>query len=44
MGMALAAKTNDRNLAGLDQIHIRIAVIVNAHLPFLLCYAAFRPY
>jgi hypothetical protein len=43
MGMALAAKTNDRNLAGLDQIHIRIAVIVNAHLPFLLCYAAFHP-
>jgi hypothetical protein len=43
MGMALAAKTNNRNFAGLDQIHIRIAVIVNAHLPFLLCYAAFHP-
>ena len=41
--MALAAEANDRNLAGLDQIHIRIAVIVNAHLPFLLCCAGFRP-
>jgi hypothetical protein len=41
--MALAAKANDRNLAGLDQIHIRIAVIVNAHLPFLLLLRRLSP-
>jgi len=29
--MALAAEADDRDLTGLDQVHIRIAVVVNAH-------------
>jgi hypothetical protein len=32
MGMALAAEADDRDLLGLDQVHIRIAVVVDAHL------------
>ena len=29
--VALAAEADDRDLEGLDQVHIRIAVVVNAH-------------
>jgi hypothetical protein len=32
MGVALAAEADDRDLLGLDQVHIRITVVVNAHL------------
>jgi hypothetical protein len=29
--MALAAEADDRDLLGLDQVHIRITVVVDAH-------------
>src|SRR6266550_4474072 len=33
MGVALAAIADDGNLLRLDQIHIRVAVVINPHLP-----------
>ena len=35
MRVALAAEADDRDLLALDQIHVRVAVVINAHiLPF----------
>ena len=31
MRMALAAEADDRDLLVLDQVHVRIAVVINAH-------------
>jgi hypothetical protein len=31
VGVALAAVTDDRDLPGLDQVHIGITIVVNAH-------------
>ena len=31
MGMPLTAIADDRDLLGLDQIHVGIAIVVNAH-------------
>ncbi len=43
VGVALAAIADDDHLLALDQVHVGIAVIIDAHGSFLCFAAAVRP-